>query len=386
MTTSDQPFITRPVDETGVARVLEIDDRVLRNLWITLAYHDLAVGMAGVIGARDVSWVAFATWASQTAGVSIRREQLSDLLRGEWRKTLGKLGTHGKIAAHLSPSHAGIDFDAIVYPIFRQAVDRMSELIAEGNRTVFEELGPTFARMIATCQSGPPTPPATVTFLQSVTALDGGEDAEATPRLREAFGQYFRSVTAVDSATRAQAVLLAGGLVGYTEQIRLQPAIESSLNAIVDVGLHDLLTKALAPFLPFPAGAVPRWLIAAVAADLEAAWRRIVTAFLLRLKTPVAILDLSKDAPRATSTQQFPQDLAAIVDPDTRAFLERHDRTSGTGRPTGAHDWGDLGDRMNYIVNLFRAWQQEATLLHSSPFSDTQIRSMQAGEIPEPPL
>ena len=75
-------MIRRPIGEAEVAEILAIRDPVLRNLWITLAYHDLALRMTRIVGARNVSWVAFATWASKTAGVSIRKEQLSDLLRG----------------------------------------------------------------------------------------------------------------------------------------------------------------------------------------------------------------------------------------------------------------------------------------------------------------
>jgi hypothetical protein len=107
---------------------------VLRNLWITLAYHDLAVGMTRIAGARNVSWVAFATWASKTAGVSIRKEQLSDLLRGhlaesdEWAHVTGELRLLG---------HALDDLDAVVARVFDRSIDRMSAVIAEGNRTVF---------------------------------------------------------------------------------------------------------------------------------------------------------------------------------------------------------------------------------------------------------
>ena len=66
------------------------------------------------------------------------------------------------------------------------------------------------------------------------------------------------------------------------------------------------------------------------------------------------------------------------------AFLQ-HDRTGGRGRPSGARDWASLKDRMNYIVNLFRSRQQRSPML-LPPFTDDQIKSMETGRIPAPPL
>jgi hypothetical protein len=247
--TSSGQTIRRPIGEAEVAQILAIRDPVLRNLWITLAYHDLAMGMTRIAGARNVSWVAFATWASKTAGVSIRKEQLSDLLRSrlresdEWAHVTGEL--------RLLERALG-DLDAAVARIFDRSIDRMSVVIAEGNRTVFEELGPIFARTAA-LEDGARTPASLDAFLAGVRAVDS-VDGEATARLRQAFGVYHTiwhgGSGAVDSPAATQQMLLANGLVGLTEQIRLQPAIRGALDAVIDVGLGDIVAPLLARLVP----------------------------------------------------------------------------------------------------------------------------------------
>src|ERR1700687_2375586 len=57
-------------------------DPVLRNLWITQAYHDFASGLAAVGGQTNATWCAFAVWASKTAGAVIRGDELPARVRG----------------------------------------------------------------------------------------------------------------------------------------------------------------------------------------------------------------------------------------------------------------------------------------------------------------
>jgi len=372
-------MIRRPIGEAQVAEILAIGDPVLRNLWITLAYHDLAVGMTRIAGARNVSWVAFATWASKTAGVSIRKEQLSDLLRAhladsdEWAHVLGELRGH-------LLEHAFGDLDAAVARIFNRSIGRMSEVIAEGNRTVFEELGPIFARTAALDDSAR-TPGALEAFLAGVKAVDT-VDGEATERLRQAFRLYhgiWRGGDALDARAATQQMLLANGLIGLTEQIRLQPAIRGALDAVIEVGLGDIVGPLLDRL-------VPRRVLDLLEQALERVWRRAVTKHLLTLRTPDGLLDLGEDVPLlAPPDRRFPDDLAALADPSLMAFLGQHDRTNGLGQPSGARDWASLRDRMNYIVNLFRSRQQRSPML-LPPFDDDQIKAMLASRVPAPPL
>jgi hypothetical protein len=363
------------VGPAQVRQIAAIEDPVRRNLWITLAYHDLTLGMRTVVGAPDLGWTAFATWASRQAGVSIRGEQLSDLLASVLRAS----AEYAELERRLARTGLArlFDADALVAGLLGDAAARMRESIAAGNRTVFEELGPIFAGAISALGGqGRPDPARRAAFLATVQALDPADTA-ATARLREAFAAYEAS-RVVPAPERAELVLLANGLIGLTEQIRLQGHIQEALDAVVETALVERLRGRLGPL-------VPRDLLEELAAAIARAWRRAVTRLLLTLRTPGVVLDLSDDAPAAAPGRRFPADLAAPRSPALVAFLAAHDRTGGTGAPSGARDWASLADRMNYIVNLFRAWQQRTALLEP-PFGPDQVAALEQGGVPGPPL
>ena len=182
---------------------------MLRNLWITTAYHDFAVGMARIVGPANVSWPAFATWASKTAGASIRGEvlpgRIQDVLNRSWpyRRAVGL------VKARLSGTRIDIDVD--IFKAVQEAVAAVSPQIASGNLSVFQELGPLFARMVATFDGqGPGDPARRAALVASVQALDG--NSEATTRLKTVFEQYCDAMLEHDRTLRADQILLANGL------------------------------------------------------------------------------------------------------------------------------------------------------------------------------
>ena len=64
----------------------------------------------------------------------------------------------------------------------------------------------------------------------------------------------------------------------------------------------------------------------------------------------------------------FPADLEKLENPDLLKFLAEWDQTKGTGVGSGAENWADLRDRMNYICSLFRSRQQDPNLFEA-PFA-----------------
>ena len=73
-------MISEPLDAAGVEAVAAIPDPVLRNLWITQSYFGLNTRMQHAVGGADRTWCGFAVWASDTAGQSIRGEELPHLV------------------------------------------------------------------------------------------------------------------------------------------------------------------------------------------------------------------------------------------------------------------------------------------------------------------
>jgi len=81
----------------------------------------------------------------------------------------------------------------------------------------------------------------------------------------------------------------------------------------------------------------------------------------------------------------FPPELDPLTGTAAEAAVAQWDRTGGTGTPSGAHDWAVLEERMNFIVNLFRSRQRDASLF-SPPFSDDQLAVLAQGQLPPGPL
>src|SRR5262249_21030951 len=139
MPPADPLLVPRPVRAPGVGTIAGLDAPVLRNLWITLAYHDLASGLQGPL-AVNVSWCAFATWASKTAGVSIRGEELGDILRNLLRTSPKHRELLMPVGLRLAGPRGVADVENSVLALFKDPLQTVAALIAQGNHTVFREL------------------------------------------------------------------------------------------------------------------------------------------------------------------------------------------------------------------------------------------------------
>ncbi len=64
--------MNRGSSPTHVQEVLAIDDRVLRNYWVTQTYSDLAAGLAELLDPDTANWCTFGSWASCTVGQNLR--------------------------------------------------------------------------------------------------------------------------------------------------------------------------------------------------------------------------------------------------------------------------------------------------------------------------
>ncbi len=102
----------------------------------------------------------------------------------------------------------------------------------------------------------------------------------------------------------------------------------------------------------------------------------------MRLVTADEILDLHLTLPALPGQALFGEPLAGA---DAGAAVANWDRTYGRGHPCGVGDWASIGERMNYIVNLFRSRQQHPALCRP-PFSAAQVAAIETGQIPSGPL
>ncbi|HWU91305.1 MAG TPA: hypothetical protein VN253_28760, partial [Kofleriaceae bacterium] len=209
---------------------------------------------------------------------------------------------------------------------------------------------------------------------------EGGQDL-----LIQAFRTYYDAMLETDAGKKAQQIFLANALVGYHEQIRLQDPIVASLNApLIDVFVGK--AKAQAKIRP---SSLLHSMIEAIIDDvlhplgkrIEKEWQEVSTRWLMSLALPDVVLHLGEDVVPLSTTQMFPDELATATFEPLIELLAKLDRMPNTVAGSAARNWGDLGDRMGFVVDFFRTRQQDASL-YRQPFTDEQVVAFSAGTMP----
>jgi hypothetical protein len=263
----------------------------------------------------------------------------------------------------------------------------VSASIAAGNLEVFAELAPQFVRFVGLFRGKPADDATLAAMLEPLDPRPTSEGGQAL--LRQAFEAYYRALGAADEVTRARWMLFGNCTIGLHEQTRLQPQIQSAMDAPIDEILKkhfdaSLSVGAEAGILAKLRDAVVRPLndLTDVVQDL---WERVATRYMMTLALPGgATLPLGRNIPKtAASPDYLPPAVQNITAPDQLlALLGEYDRARGSSDVGSASvDWRVLEDRMNFIVNLFRSRQQDLELLEP-PFTDAQRAELEAGRMP----
>ena len=78
----------------------------------------------------------------------------------------------------------------------------------------------------------------------------------------------------------------------------------------------------------------------------------------------------------------FPQALAQIRNPRVAALLAQVDPTPNSLGSSGAKDWANFAERMHYIADFFRVYQERQHLF-DAPFTTSQVEQLKSGRRPE---
>jgi hypothetical protein len=388
-------MITLPND---LDRIVLLKDGALRNLLITQRYHDLSLALRDVIGKGDVvgkgnvNWSTFATWASKTAGQSIRNEEVPAFVRALATATPETAHHTATFDSLLAPFDLEVE-SLLLTPVASTLRD-VSTSIAEGNLAVFAELAPEFVRFVKAFE-GDASPDDAKLATYTKAFRPGPPESDGQELLASAFSAYYRAIFEKDAAMKARLFLFANCQVGIHEQTRLQPKIAAALDAPVTDVLEGYLRDAMANGAPT---GVVHLLLAAVDHALspmilaiERVWQQLATRFLMRLALPFgAEISLGEDIPldRESGGDAFlPPELREVLTPEELVkLLLRFDRARGSSDlGSASRDWAVLEDRMNFIVNLFRSRQTDVALF-GPPFTTAQTAAIESGKFPDGPL
>jgi hypothetical protein len=372
---------------TDIEKICGLEDALLRNLLITQRYHDLSRALREAIDtdpsavdrASNANWSTFATWASRTAGETIRNEEVPHeaiQLIAEAEEVRMGLERVVRILRRLHLTK--LDVPDVLAPIEKTIRD-LSAQIAKGNLKVFAELAPLFAAFVDVLRAGDRG--SLDRFLAKLTPGDvskGGQDL-----LRSAFTGYFEARAEADETKRARILLACNCQIGLHEQTRLQPQIKAALDAPIEDVLHDGIrdsVRTLMPWMPKTIASVIAWPLRPMLRDVARAWRRVATRHLMNLTLPHGErLPLGEDLRASYGEPLFPPSLTSVdTPPDLAEIVKRFNRGAPRGNDdidTGALDWANLPDRMNFILNLFRSRQQRDDLFEQ-PFTDDDRASI----------
>jgi hypothetical protein len=362
--------VRRPIGPDEVREIVGLTDDVYRNHWISYAYFDISRQLSEYIG-DNASWCTFSTWSSRMIGEYLRVDEPNPSIE-QWLRD------------HPVPVRAirGL-LRRFGFWIRTRQRGAMPRALALGNRLVFEEIGLAVARLIEQLEGSRAYDEDELRQLES--ALEATGDGPLFPpgdpeQLREALRCYYRARWENRPNEKAELVLLANTLLGAYEQSRLQPIVEAALSPFAR-RLHeferetlDALTKVLpsdrATLRPYARpwalqdeSPVLRW--------IAAAYAQLLTRFIILLQLPqdgpgMEAFHIGVGLPEPGPDQPlYPRPLDQLRDGRLTSVLSRYDKSDGTARGCRAENWASFGDRMSYIVNVFRARQTSAALYES---------------------
>jgi hypothetical protein len=371
------------VDE--VDRIARLRDPIIRNLQITQCYYEISQSVAPLAG-PSANWCTFATWASKQAGQTIRTEDLVHAFEERFYVSTEATALLQNIVTRVRRWGAELETQNLKTAVLQalnpgEALARASDAVARGNRKVFQEIGREFARFLATFHDDTRFDPDEIA--RFCASLRPGDPPDGQRVLGEAFGAYCEARHAEDAKDKSELMLLANLRAGFHEQIRLQPEIAEALHTSLP-NPEELKRKLLANLVSgfwirsdlaqFSGRSL--WLDRLVH-EINRLIGQVITEHLMTLHLPGGeVVRLGRDL-----TTTFPPVLAEIRNPKLRQMLAQTDSTPDSLVGSGATDWANFKERMQFITDFFRAYQERSQLF-DAPFTPEQVISLKSGRKP----
>jgi hypothetical protein len=375
-----------PPTPVQIQAISEETNPTLRNLQITQCYFELSGAMTQRLG-QSANWCTFATWASKQAGQTIRQEDLKKGLEHVW----------GPPAENSRDWVPGDDSkEEAIKKVLRETISpevilhHASEAVAKGNKKVFVEIGLEFARFIEWFGADQAADARKIDhFVQS---LRPGPPPVGQGYLRQAFATYYQAFWETDHKKKAELLLLANIGIGFHEQTRLQPEIAEALNAGIP-NLDKIASKVVYALFPKSGWWIHTGMSLlgrlGVASPLSKKIRLVLDTIRLKIRTLLTRYLMTLGLPGgkylllgADLKASYPESLQQLKNPELLALLSQVDPTPNNLAESRAVDWANLSDRLHYIADLFRCYQEDRILM-DPPFNATQQEEIKRGVVPE---
>ncbi len=363
--------------QESIQSTIECENLVIRNLQVTQGYYHISQGMRKLIGSKNVSWCAFATHASKTAGQALRHENMPRLLKSAMVRMAGYNDTFFYLNDVLG--HADQE-EFHEESLLAEAMKRVSLLISAGNILVYKELAWPFTCLINEFRHSWDYREGDLQAFLQAHLRPGPLEEDGQDHLIEAFSAFYKARFETNKKRKAEYILQGNLLVGLHEQTRLQPYIAQALAVPFDVFVGERLVGKAGK-----AASLGQRVRQQTADRSRQLVTRAVTNLLMSITLPSRELKLGQTIIAPTGVMTFPENLYPINDPRCLALVEQfqtgHDTLSGSA----AEDWTSLKDRMSFVVDFFRS-HQEYKRLFDPPFQENQVQAIESGLLPAGPL
>jgi len=319
---------------------MEPGERGCRNHIISRSYYEIGCKMREKFGQENADWATTAAWASGAVGVIIRHEE-----------------TETSRALAIAKQLGGRMYDDVL--------EQTRNNLEEGNRQVYSELGWAFAKLATLVANGVTWDPACdeeqLAFLPYCRRSVPVEWQSQTD-LEPAFRMYLEALRLRQEEPTGTADLqksrkLQSELI-FAANVQVTVAEQAGLQPYIDAGF----TRVARFIQRNPLGHVPyvRGGVQVVAYSAQALGQRVVTEF--GIKVPIGDRTVSVGKSIRRYGRGWAADLDVLSEPRARKVWDDYSRGRQDGHGSSAADWTVMRDRMSFITNFFRAWQQDPKL------------------------
>jgi hypothetical protein len=364
----------RGAREARIASVYAVADDAERNRLITETYCELSRALRRVIGPH-ANWCTFSTWSSRTVGYFIRGD-IDPLLEYRLSRLPGWLRRIARWPAVFA--------NRFIAGLRHRAAPR---LLGRGNSEIFREIALQFARFVD--EFAPDDDRDDRRWRAYRDTIEPTAATETFPAadvdlLRDGFEAYYEAMHERDLHRRAELVLFGNMLIADYEQRRVDPIVRSALSLFPSRLLNDDPDDP-ARFTVGATNAKKPWALqqkGPIRTQIDAVYGRLVTRWRMAIVLPAgAPLALHTELIRVgvglpkpdAGTALFPERLHTLRDPRVALTWARYDHAHGDHRAARARSWATLDDRMNCIVNVFRARQERTALYDVDPFTTREL-------------
>jgi hypothetical protein len=364
-----------PIGTAEIDEICDLRDDAYRNRWITYAYWKISQRLKEHIG-DNASWCTFSTWSSRTIGESIRLDKatrrIDELIYDE----------ESSISVRDHP-----ELLRLQYLVTTRSEGDAQLALAIGNRVIFHEIGTAVVQLLDRIDE------------RGVDDLDGWQtyrennvkcydDNRLFPlpqsgpeELWKGLDCYYRAASA-RSEEQAELVLQGNIWLGAYEQRRadrlLKVALEPRPDRYVRRGLNRDGNTVFRLKVESSWALQGPWYWRIISEQFA----ELMTRYVMALEAPlfswmIRHLRLGHGLPRPDDGKSlYPPALETLDDPTLSELFNEYDDSDGVPEWCAAQNWTRFEDRMNFIVNLFRAGQQDPNLYRKLPQADLRTLAL----------